>query len=116
MRRLQVNLAYLASMADSNKKKPGAPALPTSPAILIPPPDMPDLVPLYKDLQGLFPGVNPNKIPIKGQMGPPAAGPGAQGQAGPGSQQLQIQNQQHNQQAAAQNAGQQIMGGGMPQH
>ncbi|RPB20637.1 hypothetical protein L211DRAFT_743845, partial [Terfezia boudieri ATCC MYA-4762] len=53
MRRLQANLAYLAAVADGSRK-PGAP-IPQSPAILVPPPDMPSLAAPYKKLQELFP-------------------------------------------------------------
>ncbi|KAJ4516517.1 hypothetical protein HRR84_006036 [Exophiala dermatitidis] len=52
MRRLQANLAYLAAIADA-KKKVGA--LPTGPAIMVPPPHLPQVHDLYKKLNALFP-------------------------------------------------------------
>lgn len=52
MRRLQSNLAYLAAIADSSKKGNGRPA---NPAILVPPPHLPGVVPLYQKLRDLFP-------------------------------------------------------------
>jgi hypothetical protein len=53
MRRLQANLAYLATIAD-RAKKPGAPA-PPAPAIMDPPPHMQSMAELYGKLVELFP-------------------------------------------------------------
>ncbi|EPS40625.1 hypothetical protein H072_5514 [Dactylellina haptotyla CBS 200.50] len=53
MQRLKVNLAYLAAMADRRTA-----SLPASPALLIPPSNIPSLVEPYKKLQALFPGIN----------------------------------------------------------
>ncbi|EXJ90234.1 hypothetical protein A1O1_03333 [Capronia coronata CBS 617.96] len=52
MRRLQANLAYLAAIADAKKK---AGALPSGPAIMVPPPHLPQVHDLYKKLNALFP-------------------------------------------------------------
>ncbi|EXJ80624.1 hypothetical protein A1O3_06908 [Capronia epimyces CBS 606.96] len=52
MRRLQANLAYLAAIADAKKK---AGTLPSGPAIMIPPPHLPQVHDLYKKLNALFP-------------------------------------------------------------
>ena len=53
MRRLQANLAYLASIADRAKKSGGVP--PTAPAIMNPPPNLPQANELYGKLNELFP-------------------------------------------------------------
>ncbi|KAI1924539.1 hypothetical protein LOZ65_003022, partial [Ophidiomyces ophidiicola] len=53
MRRLQANLAYLATIAD-RAKKAGAHA-PAAPAIMTPPPSLPALQPAYAQLNDLFP-------------------------------------------------------------
>ncbi|EEP78162.1 predicted protein [Uncinocarpus reesii 1704] len=53
MRRLQANLAYLATVAD-RAKKTGV-AAPLAPAILTPPPSMPSLIAAYTQLNELFP-------------------------------------------------------------
>jgi hypothetical protein len=53
MRRLQANLSYLAAIADAKKKANGA--LPAGPAIMIPPPHLPQVTELYKKLNSLFP-------------------------------------------------------------
>ena len=53
MRRLQANLAYLASIAD-RAHKPSA-QTPAHPAILEPPPKLPSLTESYKKLKELFP-------------------------------------------------------------
>ncbi|KAF8421413.1 hypothetical protein EV426DRAFT_198695 [Tirmania nivea] len=63
MRRLQANLAYLAAVADGSRK-PGTP-IPQSPAILVPPPDMPSLTAPYKKLQELFPGAKATNPPVQ---------------------------------------------------
>ncbi|PYH46956.1 uncharacterized protein BP01DRAFT_316104, partial [Aspergillus saccharolyticus JOP 1030-1] len=52
MRRLQANLAYLATVADRAKKSGGVP--PNGPAILTPPPNMPAMNDLYNRLSDLF--------------------------------------------------------------
>ncbi|KAL1859922.1 hypothetical protein Plec18170_001869 [Paecilomyces lecythidis] len=54
MRRLQANLAYLASIADKAKKAAGV--LPSAPAIMTPPPSLPSLSNMYAKLNELFPG------------------------------------------------------------
>ena len=76
MRRLQANLAYLAAMADRSHK-PGP--IPTSPAIMTAPPEMPLLIEPYKKLLALFPGAKLMNIPPQQQgnrsaMPPPSAG------------------------------------------
>ncbi|KIV84281.1 hypothetical protein PV11_00070 [Exophiala sideris] len=53
MRRLQANLSYLAAIADAKKKATGA--LPSGPAIMVPPPQLPQVHDLYKKLNALFP-------------------------------------------------------------
>ncbi|KAI9772794.1 MAG: hypothetical protein M1839_002295 [Geoglossum umbratile] len=76
MRRLQANLAYLAAMADRSHK-PGP--IPTSPVIMIAPPEMPSLNESYRKLLALFPGAKPMSMPSQQQgnrsaMLPPSAG------------------------------------------
>jgi hypothetical protein len=75
MRRLQANLAYLATVAD-RAKKTGTSA-PQGPAITTPPPTMPGLNDLYAKLNELFPAAN-------------------KGGAAPASQQQHQQQQQLN--------------------
>ena len=53
MRRLQANLAYLATIADRAKKSGGVP--PPAPAIMTPPPNMPSMGEVYNKLKELFP-------------------------------------------------------------
>ncbi|KAE8379079.1 hypothetical protein BDV26DRAFT_260285 [Aspergillus bertholletiae] len=53
MRRLQANLAYLATIADRAKKSGGVP--PTAPSMMTPPPHMPSMNEMYKKLAELFP-------------------------------------------------------------
>ena len=53
MRRLQANLSYLAAIADAKKKVNGS--LPPGPAIMVPPPLLPQVTELYKKLNELFP-------------------------------------------------------------
>merc|ERR1711939_650296 len=53
MRRLQANLSYLAAIADAKKKVNGA--IPSGPAIMVPPPQVPHVHDLYKKLNSLFP-------------------------------------------------------------
>ncbi|KIX03529.1 uncharacterized protein Z518_07082 [Rhinocladiella mackenziei CBS 650.93] len=60
MRRLQANLSYLAAIADAKKKVTGA--LPTGPAILVPPPHLPQVHDLYKKLNALFPEAGQSAI------------------------------------------------------
>lgn len=60
MRRLQANLSYLAAIADAKKKKEGT--LPTGPAIMAPPPHLPDVTDLYKKLNALFPNASQSAI------------------------------------------------------
>ena len=65
MRRLQSNLAYLASIADRSHKPPNA--IPACPAIMDPPPNVPGnaiseegmggLRKMYEELKGLYGGV-----------------------------------------------------------
>ncbi|KAL2832792.1 hypothetical protein BJY01DRAFT_225686 [Aspergillus pseudoustus] len=52
MRRLQVNLAYLATVADKGKK---GGVVPPAPAIMTPPPNLPAIAELYNKLNELFP-------------------------------------------------------------
>ncbi|KAJ6157926.1 hypothetical protein N7470_005518 [Penicillium chermesinum] len=56
MRRLQANLAYLASITDKQRRLP-------APAILTPPPNVPTLNDTYKKLNELFP--RPGQVPAK---------------------------------------------------
>ncbi|KAJ9401067.1 hypothetical protein DTO282F9_2015 [Paecilomyces variotii] len=56
MRRLQANLAYLASITDKAKKAAGV--LPSAPAIMTPPPSLPSLNNMYAQLAELFPGAS----------------------------------------------------------
>lgn len=60
MRRLQANLAYLASMADAKKKTAGS--LPAGPAIMIPPTHLTGVHDLYKRLNQLFPEASQSTI------------------------------------------------------
>jgi hypothetical protein len=60
MRRLQANLSYLAAIADAKKKKEGT--LPAGPAIMAPPPHLPDVTDLYKKLNALFPNASQSAI------------------------------------------------------
>jgi hypothetical protein len=60
MRRLQANLSYLAAIADAKKKKEGT--LPAGPAIMAPPPHLPDMTDLYKKLNALFPNASQSAI------------------------------------------------------
>lgn len=53
MRRLQANLAYLAAIADANKK--ASAARPVGPAIMVPPPHLGSVNGLYQKLKALFP-------------------------------------------------------------
>lgn len=82
MRRLQANLAYLATIADRAKKSGGVP--PSAPAIMTPPPSLPSMNEMYAKLNELFPGA--------------AKGPISQ-------QQQQQQQQKPGQQAAMQGNG-----------
>lgn len=72
MRRLQVNLAYLATVADKGKKSGGV--VPPAPAIMTPPPNLPAINDLYTKLNDLFP---------RGAQGTASANQGAQGNGGP---------------------------------
>ena len=67
MRRLQANLAYLATIADRAKKSGGVP--PPAPAITTPPPNMPSMGEAYNKLNELFPR------PAKGSVGTPQPSP-----------------------------------------
>lgn len=67
MRRLQANLAYLATIADRAKKSGGVP--PPAPAIMTPPPNMPSMGEIYNKLNELFPR------PSKGGIGTPQPSP-----------------------------------------
>lgn len=53
MRRLQANLAYLAAIADANKK--ASQTRPNAPAIIYPPQHLASVHPLYQKLNVLFP-------------------------------------------------------------
>ncbi|KAL4998422.1 hypothetical protein BDV10DRAFT_167016 [Aspergillus recurvatus] len=73
MRRLQANLAYLATVADKGKKSGGV--VPPAPAIMTPPPNLPAVNDLYAKLNELFPRVaqgtaNPNQSGAQGNGGP----------------------------------------------
>jgi hypothetical protein len=71
MRRLQANLAYLATIADRSKK-PGN-AVPPGPQILTPPPNVPGMEELYARLNELFPEASRHAAQQKaGQAGLPA--------------------------------------------
>jgi hypothetical protein len=61
MRRLQANLAYLATLAD-RAKKTGA-AAPQAPAIMTPPPHLTSINELYVKLNELFPGAPRGSAP-----------------------------------------------------
>lgn len=75
MRRLQANLAYLATIADRAKKSGGV--APQAPAIMTPPPNVPAVHNLYTKLNELFPRTG------KGST-PQTLSPGAmQGNGGP---------------------------------
>jgi hypothetical protein len=60
MRRLQMNLGYLASIADAKKKSSGQ--LPPGPAIMNPPPHLTSVYDLYKRLNTLFPEASQSTI------------------------------------------------------
>lgn len=60
MRRLQANLSYLAAIADAKKKASGA--LPSGPAIMIPPPHLTGVQELYKKLNQLFPEASQSTV------------------------------------------------------
>lgn len=71
MRRLQANLAYLATIADRSKK-PGN-VVPPGPQILTPPPNVPGMEELYARLNELFPEASRHAAQQKpGQPGLPA--------------------------------------------
>lgn len=77
MRRLQANLAYLASIADRAKKSGGVP--PSAPAIMTPPANVPSLNEMYAKLNELFPR------PTRGAVvGTPQSKPGFQAAQGNG--------------------------------
>ncbi|KAL4867893.1 hypothetical protein BDV12DRAFT_170502 [Aspergillus spectabilis] len=71
MRRLQVNLAYLATVADKGKKAGGV--VPPAPAIMTPPPHLSAINGLYAKLNELFPraqgSTNPNQTSAQGSQG-----------------------------------------------
>lgn len=60
MRRLQANLSYLAAIADAKKKASGT--LPAGPAIMVPPPHLPNVAELYKKLNTLFPNASQSAV------------------------------------------------------
>jgi hypothetical protein len=60
MRRLQANLSYLAAIADAKKKASGA--LPSGPAIMIPPPHLTGVQDLYRKLNQLFPEASQSTV------------------------------------------------------
>ncbi|PGH13483.1 hypothetical protein AJ79_03613 [Helicocarpus griseus UAMH5409] len=94
MRRLQANLAYLATVAD-RAKKTGASA-PQAPAIMTPPPNVPGVTELYAKLNELFAGVSK--------------------QGGPSTPQQQLQQQQHHKQRQSQGPQPSPQGNGTPAH
>ncbi|KAE8151769.1 hypothetical protein BDV25DRAFT_152117 [Aspergillus avenaceus] len=61
MRRLQANLAYLATIADRAKKSGGVP--PSAPQIMTPPPHTSSMNEIYKKLVELFPRTGPGAGP-----------------------------------------------------
>ncbi|GLI81840.1 hypothetical protein PoHVEF18_010231 [Penicillium ochrochloron] len=61
MRRLQANLAYLATIADRAKKSGGV--VPQAPAIMTPPPNVPAAHDLYTKLNELFPRAGKGSTP-----------------------------------------------------
>lgn len=61
MRRLQANLAYLATIADRAKKSGGV--APQAPAIMTPPPNLPAVHELYAKLNELFPRAGKTSTP-----------------------------------------------------
>ncbi|RMZ88586.1 hypothetical protein DV736_g4184, partial [Chaetothyriales sp. CBS 134916] len=75
MRRLQANLSYLAAIADAKKKMNGT--LPVGPAIMIPPPHLKEVHPLYLKLNELFPDAGQSRInqamAFASQQGKPSA-------------------------------------------
>ncbi|KAL4790980.1 hypothetical protein BDV19DRAFT_371423 [Aspergillus venezuelensis] len=71
MRRLQINLGYLATVADKGKKSAGV--VPSAPGIMTPPPHLPALNDLYAKLNELFP---------QAAQGAASGQPGAQGSRG----------------------------------
>ncbi|KAE8351198.1 hypothetical protein BDV28DRAFT_137611 [Aspergillus coremiiformis] len=75
MRRLQANLAYLATIADRAKKSGGVP--PATPGIMTPPPHMPSMNEMYRKLAELFPRTAP------GTTGTPQPSPQIQGNGKP---------------------------------
>ncbi|KAF7714545.1 Uncharacterized protein PECH_006091 [Penicillium ucsense] len=75
MRRLQVNLAYLATIADRAKKSGGV--APQAPAIMTPPPHLPAVHELYARLNELFPRTGKGSTPQTLSPG------GMQGNGGP---------------------------------
>lgn len=60
MRRLQANLGYLAQVADANKK--GNARQPIGPAIMVPPPHLSSVHPLYQKLKVLFPEASQSMV------------------------------------------------------
>ncbi|OOQ87262.1 hypothetical protein PEBR_17551 [Penicillium brasilianum] len=75
MRRLQANLAYLATIADRAKKSGGV--APQAPAIMTPPPNLPAVHELYARLNELFPRAGKASTPQTLSPG------GMQGNGGP---------------------------------
>ncbi|KAF9886911.1 hypothetical protein FE257_011034 [Aspergillus nanangensis] len=69
MRRLQANLAYLATIADRAKKSGGV--APQAPNIMTPPPHMPSMNDIYTKLNELFPRI------AQGASGTPQPSPQA---------------------------------------
>jgi hypothetical protein len=73
MRRIQANLAYLASIADSTHKPTST--VPNFPAIMSAPGFMPNLSESYKKLLALFPGTKAQNMPTQtGGGGKPGGG------------------------------------------
>ncbi|PGH23618.1 hypothetical protein AJ80_02399 [Polytolypa hystricis UAMH7299] len=81
MRRLQANLAYLATVADRGKKS-GA-AAPQAPAILNPPPNVPSINELYAKLNELFSSQSKGGSPATPQRQGTGPQPSPQGNGTP---------------------------------
>lgn len=104
MRRLQANLAYLATVAD-RAKKTGATG-PQTPAIMTPPPHLPSINQLYASLNELFTTAT---TPVTTATTTTASVPTPMPQSGVGSPMTPQQHQQQQQQLYRQRQGQMYM-------